>query len=471
MQMTGMNPRKSKKESLIAQSPWPRLRAGSGATGNSTFPGPSTDKVIWTKKVGKSSGEPAVGLDGSIYLPLKSEELVAISPDGSQLWKKGLIGYRDVYLRGITTPVIRADGSLVVAATRKVECLEPDGTKRWEKTIDGLPKAPNIGSQGIIYVSAWSIDWVGMYVISPEGESSGQDDPMISNRWHAQKGVTIFPAAIDKEGNVFVAYRNNATHPEAYYWDGDEADEEFFYNCVIFDPEGNKIGDFIPKHPHQTFYPSPTSGECIPNSVSISTDNLVHYLGGGHGDILVFALRDILAIKRPKNFAWGHYYTEYSSRRIKIIEKMIQACQWHWHDERDIDSNGKRGPIYDRKTMSYPAIANNSLVWVRLTPKWSSSSQHRPSDMILRLDSSRIKKHQELLWSHFKLPANIGASPIIDSNGIVYAGCNNGNVYTLDSDGTILQTIEVGNPVSSLAIGLDESLVVVTKNGHICLIQ
>ncbi|MGD2072824.1 MAG: hypothetical protein PVG65_04985, partial [Candidatus Thorarchaeota archaeon] len=154
-----MSPRKSKKDSLLASSPWPRLRADSEATGKSTFPGPSNDKVIWIKKVGKSSGEPSVGLDGSIYLPLKSEELVAISSDGSELWKKGLIGHRDAYLRGITTPAIRSDSSLIVAAMRKVECLEPDGTQRWEKTIDGLPKAPNIGPQGIIYVSAWSIDW------------------------------------------------------------------------------------------------------------------------------------------------------------------------------------------------------------------------------------------------------------------------------------------------------------------------
>jgi hypothetical protein len=167
---------------------------------------------------------------------------------------------------------------------------------------------------------------------------------MISDRWYAQRGATIFPVVIDKDGNVFVAYRSNATHPEVYTWDPpDEVDEEYFHNCVIFDSEGNKIGDFIPKHPRQTFYPSPTSGNCIFNSVSVSTENLVHYLGGGWGDILVFALSDILVIKRPKNFALGHYYTEYSSRRIKIIEKMIQACRWHWYDERDIDSKGKKG--------------------------------------------------------------------------------------------------------------------------------
>ena len=470
--MNKLCPHKSKKASLLAPSPWPRLRADSGATGKSAFPGPSSNKVIWTEKVGKSSGEPSVGLDGSIYLPLESEELVTMSSDGSELWKKGLIGHRDEYLRGITTPAIRADGSLIVAALRKVACLEPDGTKRWEKTIDGLPKAPNIGPKGIIYVSAWSIDWAGMYVISPEGESFGQDDPMISDRWSVERGVTIFPAAIDRDGNVFVAYRSNATHPEAYTWDPiDEVDENFFYNCVIFDSEGNKIGDFIPKHPRHVCYPLPTSGTLIPNSVSISPDNLVHYLGGGYGVLLAFSLSDVLAIKRPKNFAWIHYYTEWSSRREKIIEKMISACKWTWHNNSDKDSKGMKGPAYARMTVSYPALADDSIMWVRLSSKWSSSIEPRPSSMILRIDSSRIKKHQELLWNHFTLPANIGASPIIDSNGIVYAGCNNGNVYTLDSDGTIIQTIEVGHPVSSLAIGLDESLIVITKNGKICLVR
>ena len=474
--MNQMPPQKSMNANLLAPSPWSRLRADSGATGKSTFPGPSGDKVVWTKKVGKPSGEPALGLDGSIYLPLESEELVAIDSDGSELWKKGLIGHRDVYLRGITTPAIRTDGSLIVAAMRKVACLEPDGTQRWEKTIDGLPKAPNIGPQGIIYVSAWSIDWAGMYIISPEGESFGQDDPMISDRWHAKRGATTFPVTIDIDGNVFVAYRNNATHPSAYDWE-DEVVEEFFYNCIVFDSEGNKISDFLPKNPGQPLYPSPTSSECVFNSISINTDNLVYYLGGGHGDILVFALSEILAIERPINFDWGPYYCEYSSYRNKIIETMIQTCRWHWYYEQDIDSNGKKGPIYDQRPISYPALADGSVVWVRLAQKSYSATQ--PSDKILRIDASRIKKQQvdfdhfkiPANYDHFKLPANIGASPIIDGTGIVYVGCDNGNVYALGPDGTIIQAIEVGHPVSSLVIGLDESLIVVTKNGKICLIQ
>jgi outer membrane protein assembly factor BamB len=432
--------------------------------------------VVWIKKVGKNSGEPAVGLDGTIYVSLQSEELVAIISDGSQLWKKGLVGHRDAYLRGITTPAIRADGSLIVAAMRKVACLEPDGTSRWEKTIDGLPMTPNIGPQGIIYVSAWSIDWAGVYVISPEGESFGQDDPIISNRWHAKIGTTTFPAAIDEDGNVFVAYRNNATHPSTYGW-GDEYPEEFFYNCVIFDSEGNKISDFLPKGPARPLYPSPTTGTCVFNSVSISTDNLVHYMGGGPSEIFAFALSDILVIERPKNFDWGPYYCEYSADRNKIIEEMNQACRWLWHDMRDIDSNGKKGPIYDQNTISYPALADDSVVWVRLAQKTFSHDQ--PSDTILRIDGSKIKEQKIYFgyfkvpanYDHFKLPANIGASQIIDSNGIVYAGCDNGNVYTLDPDGTILQTIDVDQPVSSLVIGLDESLIVVTKNGNVCLVR
>ena len=474
--MNKMSPPKSTEKNLLAPSPWSRLRADSGATGKSAFPGPLNDKLVWTKKVGKSSGEPAIGVDGTIFLPLESEELVAISTDGSELWKKGLIGHSDTYLRGITTPAIRADGSLIVAAMRKVECLEPDGTQRWEKTIDGLPKAPNIGPQGIIYVSAWSIDWAGMYVISPEGESFGQDDPIISDRWHAKIGATTFPAAIDEDGNVFVAYRNNATHPSAYGW-GDEVVEEFFYNCIIFDSEGNKISDFLPRGPGQPLYPSPTSGDCVFNSISISNDNLVHYLGGGLGDILVFALSDLLVIKRPKNFDWGPYYCEYSARRNEIIETMVQTCRWLWHFNQDIDNDGKKSPIYGQKTISYPALADDSVVWVRLAQENSSDAQ--PSDKILRIDASRINK-QKFNFDHFKIPANydhfilpenLGASPIIDSNGIVYAGCNDGKVYALGPDGVIIRTIEVGHPVSSLVIGLDESLIVVTKNGNVCLIR
>ena len=154
-----MKKKKIASNNLLANSSWPRFRANSGSTGKSSYSGPEGDKIIWELKVGVFSSEPAINFDGNLFIPLKSEELVAISSDGKEMWRKSLMGYSGKPLRGITTPLIRGDGSLITAALRKIVCLEPTGDQRWEKIIDGLPSAPNIGPQGTIYVSAWSIDW------------------------------------------------------------------------------------------------------------------------------------------------------------------------------------------------------------------------------------------------------------------------------------------------------------------------
>ncbi|MHA1255036.1 MAG: hypothetical protein ACTSPS_05480 [Promethearchaeota archaeon] len=83
-----MKKQKFESYSLLANSFWPRFRANSGSTGKSFYSGPDGEEIIWESKVGNFSGEPAIDSDGNIYIPLKSEELVALSSDGKELWRK-----------------------------------------------------------------------------------------------------------------------------------------------------------------------------------------------------------------------------------------------------------------------------------------------------------------------------------------------------------------------------------------------
>ena len=336
-----MKKKKIENSNLLLNSSWPRFRANSGSTGKSSYSGPDREEIIWESKVGNFSGEPAIDSDGNIHSPLKSEELVAISSDGKELWRKSLIGYSGKPLRGITTPLIREDGSLITAALRKVVCLEPTGEQRWEKTIDGLPSAPNIGPQGTIYVSAWSIDWAGMYVISPEGESIGCDDPKVKKGWRAGRFVSISPPSIDNEGNVYLPFRDNITHPEAYTWDPiDEVDEDYQYQCVVFDPEGNKLGKF---YPH-------TRSFAYPTSVSINNKGCAHYIQASWPGLVCFTLGDILTDKAKYN----------------------EKFQWSWDIYRD-DEDGKEGESYMHKPAGYVSILDENRVWFRTTKNLSST--------------------------------------------------------------------------------------------------
>ena len=47
-----------------------------------------------------------------------------------------------------------------------------------------------------------------------------------------------------------------------------------------------------------------------------------------------------------------------------------------------------------------------------------------------------IKKDGTLKWK-FKAENSITASPAIDANGVIYVGSWDGNVYAINSDGTI----------------------------------
>ncbi len=429
-----MKKQKFESYSLLANSSWPRCRANSGSTGKSSYSGPDGEEIIWETQIGNFSGEPAIDSDGNIYIPLKSEELVAISSDGKELWRKSFIGYSGKPLRGITTPSIREDGSLITAALRKIVCLEPTGEQRWEKTIDGLPSAPNIGPQGTIYVSAWSIDWAGMYVISPEGESIGCDDPKVKKSWRAGRFVSISPPSIDTEGNVYLSFRDNITHPEAYTWDPiDEVVEDYQYQCVVFDPEGNKLGRFYP-HTRSFVYPT---------SVSINNKGCTHYVQASWPGLVCFTLDDILTDKAKHN----------------------KKFQWSWDIFRDEDDDGNEGPAFRHKAAGYIAILDENRVWFRTTKDLSSTN------VIVQVDASEANTKDILNREVIRVSDKVDADPVIDCNDRLYIGTVKGKIHIIDSRGKELRTIDVGHPIISLVIGPDKSLVITTKDKHLCLIR
>lgn len=421
------------KNGLIS-SPWARFRANAGSSGKSAFPGPENDVIIWELDVGEISSEPVIGQDGIIYLPLKTEELVSISQNGEILWRQPLIGFRKKPLRGITTPAVRSDGSLIVAALRKVVCLESNGEQRWEKTIDGLPSAPNISPGGTIYISAWSIDWAGIYVISPDGDSTGLDDPKLTANWRAGRFVGVSPPALDQKGNVYVPFRENRTHPEAYTWDPiDEVEEEYYYECAIFDPMGKKGRRFV----------AGTRTFVYPTTVSINGKGWVHYISASWPGLVCFTFEDLITDKKDAN----------------------KNCQWNWDKFRDSDSKDNYGPAYDHKASGYAGLDENNQVWFRL------SKNLIPTNKILKVDTSKIETKNSMKWEVFALSATIKADPVIDSNNLAYIGTTDGKIYVFDSKGKQIRIIDIVHPVKALAIGSNASLIVTTKNNKIILIR
>lgn len=451
----------SKKERLdLASTSWPRFRANKGSTGKSSFSGPKGNEIKWKVKVGALNGEVIVGLDDSLYLALESDELLSLNFEGEEKWKKGILKRDGSPFYAITPPLVREDGSLIVGATARIQCLEQNGDVRWEKFIDGLPSSPNIGIQGLIYIPAWSIDWAGVYVVSSDGKSHGKDDPRLTKVWRINRHVQVSPAAIDNLGNIYVAYRANITHPEAYTWDPpDEVDEDFFYECVFFDYLGEKLGNFLSE--------CYESGILHQTSVCVDNEDLIYYLGGGFGFMSAFKRKDIINLKIPKDYDWIGWDgdTDYNEA-ANFAYSMLEKCMWTWDRLKDKDPLGNYGIVFGFRPVGYPVISENDRIWLRLHER-----DHNPSKFVLEIDTSELKKNDNLIYRAQQFSGRINADPIIDGNGFIYIGTLDGNIFILNSEGIQLKTIKLGHPISSMIIGPKESLITTTMDGYICLIQ
>jgi outer membrane protein assembly factor BamB len=100
---------------------------------------------------------PAVGSDGTVYLPyhpdgVDSTALAAVAPDGSVLWSRNF----DRGTENDLAPIIGASGRIILVDDEDgVFCLNPDGSIAWRQPeVNNLPGAFStaVGPDGRIYV-------------------------------------------------------------------------------------------------------------------------------------------------------------------------------------------------------------------------------------------------------------------------------------------------------------------------------
>ena len=138
-------------------------------------------------------GSPAIGSDGTIYLPtgmLNNDTtgyLYAINPDGTQKWR-----YQFAGLPSSTAPAIAADGTIYVhmngdegniAAIEKLYAINPDGSLKWVFKPNGdlgmftsyVQSSPAIGPDGTIYVGSMNT----FFAINPDGTMKWQVSPSV----------------------------------------------------------------------------------------------------------------------------------------------------------------------------------------------------------------------------------------------------------------------------------------------------
>ncbi|MBI5676015.1 MAG: PQQ-like beta-propeller repeat protein [Nitrospirae bacterium] len=196
-------------------------------TGRSPFKGPENPELKWQFQVEGTPSSPAIGADGTIYLPtgwLNGDTigyLYAINPDGTQKWR-----YQFEGLPSNTTPAIAADGTIYVhmngnegniAAPEKLYAINPDGTLKWRyQTSVALTSytqsSPAIGSDSTIYFGSQN---TGFYAVNPDGtlkwaqtisSSSITSSPVIAHDGTVYIVDPFYLAAFSPDGSLLWNY-------------------------------------------------------------------------------------------------------------------------------------------------------------------------------------------------------------------------------------------------------------------------
>jgi outer membrane protein assembly factor BamB len=195
---------------------------------------------------GMLTAQPAIGLDGTVYLMTNDSTLLAISPDGHELWSQslcqvmgggtwpgpavgsdgtvyGVCKGEDIYAldpksgtilwtyhtndQMESTPIPGDNGLVYFASTGgQVIAMQPDGKPRWQNSVAGLPgyiqmiDAPVVrGPNGLIFVTPRH---GSIYTLDPKtGEIL----------WSAKiggQGVGINPVSVAVDGSVYARNLN-----------------------------------------------------------------------------------------------------------------------------------------------------------------------------------------------------------------------------------------------------------------------
>ena len=193
-----------------------------------------------------------IGKNGDVYMESQhyngTHVLCALNPDnGAVLWSTELGSY--VNQGGMA---IGSDGTIYVPlyGTKKLQALNPDGTKKWHYDFPGASGIPSIGSDGTIYAA--TISNKGLYALTSSGEL----------KWTA--GECIAPeVAIASDGTIYFC----GSDPASRRIPGHERD-----NYIAVNPDGSiKWTLAIPAHA---------------GSPAIGSDGTIYVTGGRFPGVL-----------------------------------------------------------------------------------------------------------------------------------------------------------------------------------------
>ena len=164
---------------------------------------------------------PAIGYDGTIYVPGYTGKMYALSPEGREIWSKQVGNHWS------TAPVIAADGTVYFGgATRNLQtgtsvghvyALYPDGSTKWHYTnSSSFASGFALGENGDVFIGSAGNDGK-FFAFSPLGNV----------RWQFTSGASISSQPILAANNVYFTHYDgrifSLTRTGAFRWSTNSA--------------------------------------------------------------------------------------------------------------------------------------------------------------------------------------------------------------------------------------------------------
>jgi outer membrane protein assembly factor BamB len=176
-------------------TPWSMFQHDLRHTGRSLAVGPQSANLRWSFPTPGIPGSPAVGGDGTIYLPVGALHsnttgyLYAVNPDGTQRWRVQLAGPPSS-----TAPAIAPDGTIYVHANgpenvvsiERLYAVDPSGSIDWTFEFNGgfgiftssVQSSPAVAADGTIYIGSMDTN---LYALNTDGTVRWARSPTVSS--------------------------------------------------------------------------------------------------------------------------------------------------------------------------------------------------------------------------------------------------------------------------------------------------
>lgn len=395
----------------LADSESPKYQGDNQNSGQSPYTGPQTNQTKWNYTLNTNESlsiSPAVGPDGTIYLPTTIItrthhycDLKAINSDGTLKWNYTINNgaNKNSYFTG--TPAIAKDGTIYASGYYLMDsggynnfmlALNPDGTLKWKYADVGLHgwTSPAIGNDGTIYTA-------GFYQ-GPKGGSTGMYGVFYAIN---SDGTLKWKYSITDQGNSYSFGAPAIGLDGTIYFTGEVAHYRHTGRLYAFNPDGalkwQKIIDPNPPY-HAHLRTSP------------------------------FVAKDGTIIITP------FYYNNVDHTSVIYAFNPDGTEKWNFN--------------YNHTYMKGLAIANDGTIYA---VGWYNSTQ----GIVYALKSDGTQK-----WNYTTNYA-LNYNPVIGHDGTIYFGEGTvpNTLYALNPDGTIKWSLAVQTATSPV-IAADGTLYV-----------